>query len=243
MINRQPDNPPRRHLLPSTGIPVQFWTNIPVAAIAAALLAVAGCSALPGSTSAPAAAPGSTAQPTAQPKTEAGVRDAATRFYALYAASQWAPAWQMLAPTSQAAAPESVYVAVHESCPSASAGMSRVIKSVVMAGSTAVVTETVSGLASTLGSTADAWTYSSGRWGIDLPPDGIKDYSHGSAAADVTAMKQAGECGAPQPLPTMPTMPVATQAAAPTPSFQTLATIPAAAPPPPPTFAPLPAAS
>ena len=86
------------------------------------------------------------------------------------------------------------YVAVHQGCPSASAGMARVIKSITVAGSTAVVTETVAGALSSLGSVTDAWTYAGGRWGITLDPTGLKDYSHGSATADIAAMKAAGDC-------------------------------------------------
>jgi hypothetical protein len=63
-----------------------------------------------------------------------------------------------------------------------------------MAGSTAVVTETVSGAASALGSTTDAWTYSGGKWGIALSQSALASYSHGSAAADVAALKAAGHC-------------------------------------------------
>jgi hypothetical protein len=133
-------------------------------------------------------------QAAAQPETEAAVRSDATQFHALYAAGQWAQAWEMLAPASQKAVPQSLYVAVHQGCQSPSAGMARVIKSITMAGSTAVVTETIGGALSSLGSVTDAWTYSGDRWGITLDPSGLKDYSHGSAAADVAAMKAAGDC-------------------------------------------------
>jgi hypothetical protein len=138
---------------------------------------------------------GSTAvQAAAQPETEAGVRSAATRFYALYSAGQWAQAWQMLAPASQHAVPESRFVAVHQGCPSPSAGLARAIRSVTMAGSTAVVTEGLAGAASALGSATDTWDYADGRWGVALAQSSLKDYSHGSASADVAAMKAAGLC-------------------------------------------------
>jgi hypothetical protein len=140
------------------------------------------------------AAEGSTAAQSSQPETEAGVRSTATQFYALYSASQWPQAWQMLTPSSQRAVPESLFVAVHQGCPSASAGLARAIKSVTMAGSTAVVTEGLAGAASALGSATDTWNYADGRWGEVLSPSALKDYSHGSAAADVAAMKAAGLC-------------------------------------------------
>lgn len=130
----------------------------------------------------------------AQPGTEAGLRNAATQFYALYAAGQWAQSWALLAPASQQGVPESTYVAVHEDCPTSSDGVARVIKSVTMAGSSAVVTETFAGSLGSVATVADAWTYAGGRWGISLAPSSMADYSHGSAKADVAAMKAAGDC-------------------------------------------------
>lgn len=148
----------------------------------------------------PSAAPASassgavTSPAAAQPETEAGVRAAATQFYALYSAGQWPQAYAMLTPAAQKQVSEATFVAVHQGCPSASAGLARVIKSVTLAGSTAVVTETVGGALSSLGSVTDAWDYSGGRWGIALSASSLKGYSHGSAAADVAALKAAGEC-------------------------------------------------
>lgn len=193
------------------------------AACVLAVLAVSACS-----SSAPSASPspaGSAVQAAAQPETEAGVRDAATRFYAFYAGAQWPQAWQILTPASQKAAPEATYAAVHQGCASVSAGQARVIKSVVMAGSTAVVTETLSGAAGALGSATDAWSYAGGRWGIALDQSALASYSHGSAAADVAALKAAGECAGtrPQPLQTLPTVAPATVQPA---AVQTLATLP-----------------
>lgn len=196
------------------------------AACVLAVLAVTACS-----SSAPATSPapaGSSAAQAGQPDTEAGVRSAATQFYALYAASLWPQAWQMLTAASQKAAPEATYVAVHQGCPSPSAGMARVIKAVTMAGSTAVVTETVSGAAGALGSVTDAWSYSGGRWGIALDQTAMAVYSHGSAAADLAAAKAAGECaGTPAALPTFATVAPATVQPPPAPpTFATMATVP-----------------
>lgn len=165
------------------------WT-----AVAAVVLVIAGVAFYVLHGRGPSASGGSTAAQSSQPETEAGVRDAATRFYALYSAGQWAQTWAMLAPSSQAKVPESLYVAVHQGCPSASAGLARAIKSVTMAGSTAVVTESLAGAASAIGSATDTWEYSGGRWGESLSQPALKDYSHGSAKADVAAMKAAGLC-------------------------------------------------
>lgn len=187
---QQPRYSPPRQMNPYAG-----WVAFAVAVVV--IIAGATWYVLKGSTSpAPPAAggEGTASQAAGQPETEAAVRSDATQFYALYAASQWAQAWAMLAPSAQKAVPESTYVGVHQGCPSASAGMARVIKSVTVAGSTAVVTETVAGALSSLGSVTDAWAYSGDRWGLALDPSSLKGYSHGSAAADVAAMKAAGDC-------------------------------------------------
>lgn len=173
-----------------------------VLAVLAAVAALTACS----SPAAPAAVTAGTSQAAAQPATEAGVRTAATAFYALYSAGQWPQAWAMLAPAAQQAVPESVYTAVHQGCPSASAGLARVIKSVTMAGSTAVVTEALSGAASALGSFTDAWTYADGRWGLTFSAPDLAVYSHGSAAADISAAKAVGDCAGAHPLPTLQTV-------------------------------------
>jgi hypothetical protein len=172
--------------------------RIPVAiTLAAAALALCACSS--GSSTASTTAPAGTSAPAAstaaaQPETEAGVRAAATAFYALYAAGQWSDVWQDLTPSVQAAIPEATFTAVHEGCPSPTAGVARVIKSVTMAGSTAVVTETVAGAAGALGSVTDAWQYAGGRWGFELSQSAMAVYTHGSAAADLAAAKAAGDC-------------------------------------------------
>jgi hypothetical protein len=174
------------------------------AALAVVTVTAIGCSS---AVTQPAAPVPATASAAAQPETEAGVRAAATAFYAFYSAGLWPQAWAMLTPASQAQAPEAVYAAVHQGCPSPSAGMARVIKSVVMAGSAAVVTETIAGAASALGSQADAWSYAGGRWGIALDQTAVSAYSHGTAAADVAALKAAGQCAGSQPsLAPLPTI-------------------------------------
>jgi hypothetical protein len=172
--------------------------RIPAAiTLAATALAVTACaSGSPSATTSASAPAASSAAPAAaaQPATEAGVRAAATQFYALYAAGQWSSAWAYLSPATKGAVSEATFTAVHEGCPSPSAGMARVIKSVTLAGSTAVVTETVAGAASALGSVTDAWHYAGGQWGVELAPSALAVYKHGSAAADIAAAKAAGNC-------------------------------------------------
>lgn len=167
-------------------------------ALAATALAVTACAsgspsattaAVPPAASAPAAPAAAT-----QPQTEAGVRGAANDFYALYSAGQWDAAWAYLTPATKAAVPEATFAAFHEGCPSPTAGMARVIKSVTLAGSTAVVTETVAGAAGALGSITDAWKYADGRWGFQPEASALGLYQHGSVSADIAAAKAAGNC-------------------------------------------------
>jgi hypothetical protein len=164
---------------------------------AVVLVAVAGGAfyVLHGRTATPSAATAAPAeQAAAQPETEAGVRSAATAFYALYSAGQWPQAWTGLSPATQKAVPQDTWDAVHQQCTSKTAGMARVIKSVTMAGATAVVTETVAGALGGLGSVTDAWSYSGGRWGLTLPASSTAIFTQGSVKADVAASKADGDC-------------------------------------------------
>jgi hypothetical protein len=140
------------------------------------------------------AAGGGTAAQSSQPETEAGVRTAATAFYAFYSAGGWPQAWAALSPATQKAVPEATWVAVHSQCTSKTAGLARAIKSVAMAGSTAVVTEGLAGVASALGSVTDTWNYAGGRWGLTLPASSTAIFTHGSVKADVAASKADGDC-------------------------------------------------
>ena len=126
------------------------------------------------------------------PDTSAAAKSAAAQFFALYSAGQWAPAWQYLTAADKAEAPLSVYEAVHAGCPSKAAGLAYAIKGTTMAGRTAVVTYTLSGVAGALGSATMAETWTAAGWTVS--PDDMGVYSHGSAAADVAAAKAAGDC-------------------------------------------------
>jgi hypothetical protein len=168
-----------------------------IAVGAVVLVAVAGGAfyVLHGRSATPSAATAAPAeQAAAQPETEAGVRSAATAFYALYSAGQWPQAWAGLSPATQQAVPEATWAAVHQQCTSATAGLAREIKGITMAGSTAVVTETVAGALGKLGTVADAWSYTGGRWGLALPASSTAIFAHGSVKADVAASKAEGDC-------------------------------------------------
>ena len=116
----------------------------------------------------------------AEPETVAGVRSAAQQFYALYSADQWGAAWVYLAPAAQSAVPVATWTAVYTGCPSPSAGLARVIKSVTLAETTAVVAETVAGSLGNIATVSDAWTYSGGRWGFSPSASSMSIYTHGS---------------------------------------------------------------
>jgi hypothetical protein len=184
---------------------MRFSKGLSVGVAGLAVAALVGCS---GSSSAPAPYPGSTsagpssAAPAmtepitaqtgpAEPETRAGVRAAAAHFYRLYSTSQFAASWDLLAPTAQRAIPEAVWVSVHDGCLPASASEPRVIKSVIVFGSAAIVTETIAG-ASKRGKAEDVFNYFDGHWGYS--PNDLSIYGHGSVAADVAAAKSAGFC-------------------------------------------------
>lgn len=167
------------------------------------LAACSGGSVSPGSQpaaepSSPDAVPAKTTA-AAEPQTEAGVRAAATRFYALYSAGQWAQSWEDLAPASQAKVPEALWTDAHDLCEPPANGMARVIKGITMAGSTAIVQETVSGALGKLGTVSDVWTYADGRWGMNLTKDDYALYGKGSAKAVAAAARAEGDCATPAP--------------------------------------------
>lgn len=159
----------------------------------------------PSSVAASPATRDSTAQPgaapagVAEPKTRAAVRAAAASFYRLYSASQFAASWALLALTAKKQVPQSVWVGVHEACPSAGTGMARAIKSVVVFGDAAIVTETITGTLSRLGPAEDVFNYANGHWGFSPGAPGI--YHRGSVAADIAAAKAAGFCANRRPSP------------------------------------------
>jgi hypothetical protein len=167
--------------------------------IAAALLAVTACSSATSSTSASTPAAASTAPAsaaatasTAQPETAAAAAAVAKQYFGLYSAGQFAAAYGLLAPSAQRAVSESTWVAVHQGCPSQSAGLAYDVKDTTLTGNTAVVTVTLAGAASSLASESEALTYSAGRWGF-IPND-LSYYRHGSVKADIAAAKAAGYC-------------------------------------------------
>lgn len=139
------------------------------------------------------AAPGAVASSAAAvtPDTTAAAQSAAQQFFTFYSAGQWDDAWQYLTAADKREAPESVYAAVHQQCPSAAAGMAYATKGVTLAGQTAVVTYTVSGATGALlGNATMPMTWTPSGWGVE--PSGMSVYTHGNVSADLAAAKAAG---------------------------------------------------
>ena len=169
---------------------------IATAALIAGGLTVTACSSSGGPApagTAAAAAPSSSPSP-AQPDTAAGAKAAAQQYFGLYAAGQYAAAWSLVTPSAQKAVPEATWAAVHQECPSQTAGLAYDVKNVTVTGSTAIATVTLAGAASSLASASEAFTYAGGKWEYTPSPSDLSLYQHGSVAADVAAAKARGYC-------------------------------------------------
>ena len=81
---------------------------------------------------------------------------------------------------------------MHQGSPARSASLTYEVKDATLTGSTAVVIVSLSGVAASIGSESEAFTYSAGRWG--LVPGDLSFYKHGSIRADIAAAKAAGYC-------------------------------------------------
>ena len=174
-------------------------------------LAAAGLVGCSGSSPAPAPYPGSAAAsngpsstapatteiPVAQvgptqPETKSGARTTALKFYRLLSASQFAASWDLLSPAAKRSVPRAAWVGVHDGCPSADTGAARVIKSVIVFGNAAIVTETMAGSLARLGKAEDVFNYADGHWWYS--PNDLNIYHHRSVTADIAAAKAAGFC-------------------------------------------------
>lgn len=77
--------------------------------------------------------------------------------------SPFSTSWDLLSATARQAAPRAIWISVHNGCPSADAETTRVIKSVLVFGNAAIVTETIAGANSRLGETEEVFDYINGR--------------------------------------------------------------------------------
>ncbi len=166
-----------------------------------AAVCVAGCS-VGGAAGSAAGAPAATASrgvatsmappaASASPGERAGARAAASQFYDLYSARQFAASWSLLSSTARRQISRQVWVEVHDGCASG-AGRSRFIKAVTVFGNAAIVTAAVARAASKPDTAEDVFNYTDGRW--HFSPDDLSIYHHRSVAADIAAARAAGNC-------------------------------------------------
>lgn len=154
---------------------------------------LAGCSS---GASGPAAVPTPTitatasSVPPASTHMKTSARAAAEQFYGLYAASQYAALWNLLAPATKHQISRTAWIGVHQACSTAEARKSRAIKTVTVFGNAAIVAETVAGALP--GTAEDVFNYADGRWRYS--PQDPSVYRHRSVTADIAAAKAAGLC-------------------------------------------------
>jgi hypothetical protein len=117
---------------------------------------------------------------------------AAMQFDSVYFAGRYAASWSLLAPAVRSQVPENVWVGVHDGCAADTSGVTRVIKSVTVFGTTAIVTETASRASSKRQTAEYVFYYADGIWGYSPVYPGI--YHQGSITADINAAKAAGLC-------------------------------------------------
>jgi hypothetical protein len=137
------------------------------------------------------------AQPAIATATQSATVDAAKatarQFFNSYSNGQYAFAWALLDPSDQQVIPKATWVAVHDGCPNAVAGLAYRISRVTIAGGTAVVIYTLSlGTHTKLGSGSQTFIYSVSNWRLTLSDLGV--YQHGSVKADIAAAKVHSNC-------------------------------------------------
>jgi hypothetical protein len=120
-----------------------------------------------------------------------GARAAATHFDVIYASSNFAASWEMLASSTQREIPRTVWVAVHDECATTVASARVVVKSVTIFGNSAIVSAVITATGSAEAA-EEIFDYGAGGW--HYMPDDPSIYQHSSIQADVTAAKAAGVC-------------------------------------------------
>jgi hypothetical protein len=171
-----------------------LFASIAACAAAVVVAACGGTSTPPASSSTghtttpPAAAPSS---PAAQPQTAAAALTAAKNYFALYGAQQFAAVYPMIDPADRAQINESVWVAVHQQCGPTS-NLSYAVTNPVLAGTTAVVTVSLAGAASSIASEQISFVYVGGQWYYQ--PSDTSDYAGNTTAQAVAALTAAGNC-------------------------------------------------
>jgi hypothetical protein len=172
---------------------MRFPKSVLVGLVAVGLVGCSGTASGPPSVSTPPTAQTTASSvPLASPQMKAGARAAASQFYGLYSASRFAASWNLLAPATKRHVLRHVWVSVHEACPSIGTGKPRTIKAMTVFGDAAIVTESITGVPSQLGTAEDIFSYANGHWSYS--PQDLNIYLHGSVTADIAAAKAAGFC-------------------------------------------------
>ncbi len=125
------------------------------------------------------------------PKTAAAAKSAATLFLDLYSADQYSAAYEMLSPNAKKFITERTWARVHQACKGTS-GLSYTVTQPVLTGNNAVVSVSLAGTESDLGSDQESLIYRGNRWYF-VPPD-LSLYKHHSAAQVLSELKSLGEC-------------------------------------------------
>jgi hypothetical protein len=139
---------------------------------------------------APAASSPATA-PSAVSVTAAAAKSAATAFFSLYAAGQYPATYPLLDPLARRRIPEATWVTVHQRCKGTASGLSYKVGTPTLAGRSAVMSVSLAGVASSLGSEEVTFVYRGGQW-LYAPSD-LASYG-GSAVHIIARPKAAGNC-------------------------------------------------
>lgn len=143
-------------------------------------------------TSAPAtpAAPAASVTPAA-PLTGAAARSAATTYFSLDAAGQYAATYALLDFQARQQVSEATWVTVHQDCKSSVPGLAFAVGTSTLSGTTAVISVAVTGQGSSLGTDHETFVYRDGRW-LYAPSD-LPSYQ-GTPAQIIARLKAAGNC-------------------------------------------------
>ena len=138
------------------------------------------------------ATPAASATP-GEPDTAAGAQAAAQTVFELYGGGQYSAVYADMAPSFTSEVAESTYVTVHQDCPGNSQSY-QVTDPVLSGSSSAVVTVSLAGAASSIASETEAFDYVSGKWLWAPSAALVAPYEAGSVSAIVSLMKAQGEC-------------------------------------------------
>ena len=128
----------------------------------------------------------------ASPATAAAARSAATTYFSLNAAGQYAATYALLDFRARQQVPEATWVAVHQDCKSSAPVRAYQVGPPTLTGTTAVMSVSPACPAASAGGTEETFVYRDGRW-LYAPSD-LLSY-RGTVAQIVATFKAAGDCG------------------------------------------------